>query len=334
MKAVVFDQTSSGMEIVLREIPTPTPGDHDILYRVNAFGLNQADLLLTQGRHYVSSDLPIRLGYEASGEVVEVGNKVKRIKPGDQVTCMPNVDGPYATGGEFALAHENFLTSWPKGFSAEDAAGFWMQYLTAYYPMKELFPFDKGDWVMITAASGGTGAGAMQIAKLLGAQIIATTRNPQTKGDYLKQAGADHVVATYGETLVDDVLEITGPAGVRLICDSVGGEQSGRYAQTLTDQGVIYVHGGLSGSNQLAFDVLTLVRKGAGLFGYSLINELRKPGMLERGRNFVLKAIAKKQLSKPTIAKVFPFSAAPQAYEYMRTGGQKGKIIVSHGQSS
>lgn len=330
MKAVVFDETGSGLGIVLREVPTPTPGDHDVLYRVKAFGLNQADLLLIQGRHYVSSDLPIRLGYEASGEVVEVGKKVKRFKPGDLVTCMPNVDGPYATGGEFALAREEFLTSWPKGFSAEEAAGFWMQYLTAYYPMKELFPFKKGDWVMITAASGGTGTGAMQIAKLLGARIIATTRDPEKKGAYLRNSGADHIVATYGETLVDEVLETTGPAGVKLICDSVCGEQSGVYAQTLADQGIIYVHGGLSGSNQLAFDVLTLVRKGAGLFGYSLINELRKPGMLEKGRDYVLNAIAKKRLARPTIAKVFPFSQAPEAYEYMRQGGQEGKIIVSH----
>lgn len=331
MRAVVFDrieESPPNLEVMLRDVPMPEYGDSEILYEVAAFGLNQADLLLAQGRHYVVSDLPIRLGYEASGTVVAVGRAVTSVRPGDRVTCIPNAEARYATGGTYAVAEERFLTAWPDGYSALEAAGLWMQYLTAYYPMAELFPVKAGDWVLITAATGGTGIGAIQIARLLGAQVIATTRSPETKGNFLKAHGAQHVVSTGGEQAIEEIRAVTEGKGVRLICDSLGGTLSAKFAQTLADQGIIYVHGGLSGSNDLTIPALTLVHRGAGLYGYSLINELRKPGALERGRDFVLAAIADGILPKPTIDSVFSFDEAPAAYRHMQSGTQRGKIIV------
>lgn len=326
-RVLEFDSLGDRLGLVSRSTHFPAVGEREVLYRVCAFGLNQADLLLMEGRHYVTSDLPLRFGYEASGEVVEVGRSVSRFKPGDRVACIPNVDGPFSVAGEYALAHETFLTPWPEGFTAIEAAGFWMQYLTAYFPLRELFPVKAGDWVLITAASGGTGLGAIRMAKLLGARVMATTRT-ESKHGLLLAHGADEVLPTDAPMLAADVRRMTGN-GARLICDSMGGPFVAQLVDALADRGIMYVHGGLSGSNQLSIPVLSLVRRGAGLFGYSLINELRMPGALERGRDFVLDAIARGLLPAPTIDQVFPFSEVERAYARMKSGVQQGKIIVA-----
>jgi NADPH:quinone reductase-like Zn-dependent oxidoreductase len=327
-RVLEFDVVGNGHGLLLRAVPIPTPGTYEVLFKVYAFGLNQADLLLMEGRHYVTSELPMRIGYEASGEVIAVGASVTRFNLGDRVTCIPNVDGPYSVAGEFALAREEFLTAWPDGYSAIEAAGFWMQYLTAYFPMKELFPIAHGDWVLITAASGGTGLGAICMARLLGARVIATSRTP-LKRELLLNHGAEEVVLTDTLDLAGEIKRITGGTGVRLICDSMGGPFVARLIEALADRGIIYVHGGLSGSNQLSFPVLPLVQRGAGIFGFSLINELRKPVSMQRGRDFVLEAIARGGLHAPTIDQIFPFSRTSEAYARMRSGAQRGKIIVS-----
>ena len=327
-RVLEFDAVGSSYGLVFRSVPIPDPGMREVLFKVHAFGLNQADLLLMQGRHYVSSELPIRIGYEASGEVVAAGSGVTRFKPGDRVACIPNVDGPYSVAGEFALAREEFLTGWPEGYSAIEAAGFWMQYLTAYFPMKELFPFGAGDWIVLTAASGGTGLGAIRLARLLGGRVIATSRTP-AKRELLLNHGAEEVVPTDSPDLPAEIKRITGGPGARLICDSLGGPFVARLIEALADRGIIYVHGGLSGSNQLSFSVLSLVRRGAGIFGFSLINELRKPEARERGRDFVLNSIARGELAPPTVDEVFPFSQSPAAYARMQSGAQRGKILVS-----
>ncbi|WP_321396808.1 zinc-dependent alcohol dehydrogenase family protein [Emcibacter sp.] len=328
MHAVVYDKVGSEMGFTIREMPIPAVGDDEVLYEVEAFGLNQADLLLIQGRHYVVQDLPIRLGYEGSGTVVAVGKNVKNFREGDKVTSMPNVDGPYSNAGTHALAQERFLTKRPAGYSAQEAAHLWMQTLTAYYPMAELFPIKPGDWVMITAATGGSGLGAIQMAKLLGARVIATTRSPERKGALLKQEGADHVIETYGSNLIDEVNDITSGKGVSLICDSIGGPYVNTYASTLAPQGILYVYGVLS-NEDMSLPVLTLAHRGAGLYGYSLINELRKPGALERGRDFVLAALEAGKIKRPVIDRVFPFAEAAEAYQYLMNGTRGGKIIVS-----
>jgi len=328
MQVVVYDKVGSEMAFTIREMPIPAVGANEVLYEVEAFGLNQADILLIQGNHYVVQDLPIRLGYEGTGTVIAVGKNVKKFREGDKVTCMPNVDGPYSNAGTHALAQERFLTKRPAGYSAQEAAHLWMQTLTAYYPMVELFPIKPGDWVMITAATGGSGIGAIQMAKLLGARVIATTRSPERKREFLTQLGADHVIETYGTDTIEKVNEITGGEGVRLVCDSIGGPHVNTYASTLAPQGILYIYGILS-NEDVSLPALTLAHRGAGLYGFSLINELRKPGALERGRDFVLAAIGAGKIKRPVIDRVFPFEKSAEAYEYLISGTKYGKIIVS-----
>jgi len=326
----VFDRFAEEPDFGLTLAPRPEPGADEVRFKVAAFALNQADLLLTQGRHFVKADLPIRLGYEGCGIVDAVGSDVTRVAPGDRIACIPNVDGPYWTAGEYALAKQRFVVPWPDGWSSEQAAGVWMQYLTPYFPFVELFPVLPEDWVLITAASGGTGLGSIRVAKRLGARVIATTRSTH-KVKTLLEHGADAVLSTEQADFIPAVMNMTDGKGVRLIDDTLCGPYVAMLAQTLHDNGILFVHGALAGDNTLTLPVLTLVYRRAGIYGYSLINELRRPGALERARDWVLAAIAKGELPPPTIDSTFPFTEVRAAYNRMRAGAQTGKIIVHVG---
>nr|WP_047168638.1 zinc-dependent alcohol dehydrogenase family protein [Sphingomonas sp. Y57] len=327
-RVAVFDHVGEVIDFTLGRAEIPEPGPGEIRFKVSAFALNQADLLLTKGRHYIEAQFPIRIGYEGCGVVHAVGPGVSRFAPGDRVTCLPNALGPYWTGGEYALAQQDFLTTWPEGWSAAEATSLWMQYLTPYFPFAELFPFSPGSWVMITAASGGTGLGSIRMAKLLGARVIATTRS-EGKVAMLREHGADVVLSTERDDFVAEVMKATDGEGVRLICDTLCGPYVSMLSETMADRGIMFIHGALgSDDNMLSVPVLNLVYRRAGIYGYSLINELKHGERLARARDFVLEAVTTGKLPKPTIDSVFAFDDVKQAYDRMRSGGQTGKIVV------
>jgi NADPH:quinone reductase-like Zn-dependent oxidoreductase len=327
-RVAVFDMTETGTGFVIRTAAIPEPGPDEVRFKVAAFGLNQADLLLTQGRHYVQAELPIRVGYEGSGIVDAVGANVSRFQIGDNVTSIPNVDGPYYTGGEYALAKESFLSLTPAGWSAAQAASVWMQSLTPYFPFAELFPFQPGDWVMITGATGGTGLGFVRMAKLFGARVIATTRS-ESKVATLREHGADEVFSTESAEFVAEVMRVTEGKGVTLIADALGGHYVPVLSQTLASRGTMFIHGSLSGSNEAPLPLGDLLRRGACIAGYSLLNETRRDEALQRGREFIVKAIEAGSLPAPLVDRVFPFEDVAKAYEWMAGGKQTGKIVVT-----
>lgn len=330
-RAAAFNTIGEDTGFTVIDAPLPEPGPGEIRFEVAAFGLNQADLLLVAGRHYVGAALPIRLGYEGCGVVDAVGAGVTRWKVDDRVTVIPNVDGPYWTGNRYALACEEFATAWPEHWSAPEAAAFWMQALTPYYVFHDLFPIHPGEWVMVTAATGASGLGAVGMAKLAGARVIATTRS-QSKVAALEEHGADVVLSTDQSDFVAAVASATDGAGVRLILDSLCGPYADLLAETLAPRGIMAVHGALGGAdNALSLDVIKLVHRGAGVFGYSLINELRDPAKLMRGRDFCLAAVADGRMERPRIDGVFPLDQVAAAYERMRSGAQTGKIVVTMG---
>jgi NADPH:quinone reductase-like Zn-dependent oxidoreductase len=332
MRALVYDRLGDAEEselgLVVRELEDPVPGPGEIRLRVSAYGLNQADILLRSGRHYQASGIPKRLGYEASGVVDAVGEGVTRFRVGDRVSTIPDVEGPYWCANEYALAREEFTTPWPKGWSAAEAAGFWMQYLTAYYPMKEIFPLAKDDWVVITAASGDTGLGAMRMAKALGARVIATTRTSH-KREFLTEQGADATIVTTEEDVTASIGSVTGGEGARLVSDEIGGGLVAEYIDGLAVDGIAYIHGGLSGTNDVTFPIMPLVRRRAGLYGYSVIDEMRDPEKLHRGVIFITDLIRNGTLGRPVIDSEFPLSEAAAAYARMKSGTQRGKIVVT-----
>jgi len=322
---LLVDNIEGRNQLVIRPLEMPEPGPGEVRYQVHAIGLNRADLLYVQGGHYTETVLPSRIGYEACGVVTAVGPGVTDYAVGDRVTALPFGDPKYSVGGEFAITPARYLAPWPTGYSAVEAAGAWMQYLTAYFPLRELAKVGRGDSVFITAASSSAGLGAIQLGKLLGAQFIAGTRS-SSKREFLLQAGADHVAITDEGDLSGQILAVAKD-GVRMVYECVAGNFFYQYADALARNAEIFVYGALGGSSTIEAPILPLIRKGAIIRTYSLINHIYDMPAVARARDFIGGAMASGAI-RPVIDRVFRFDDALQAYEYMSSGAQRGKIVM------
>lgn len=309
----------------IEDLDVPMPVNNEVRIAVDAFALNRADELFTNGQHYSVPRLPSRIGSEATGRVEAVGDDVKRFKVGDRVSTIPFHNNKYGVHGEMALCPEEFLVPWSDALSAEEATSCWMQYLTAYFPFIEIGQASSDDFVLIAAASSSAGLGAIQLCKDVDSTVIATTRTGDKKSA-LESAGADHVVITDQETLDARILEITNGKGVRLVYDPVGGQFMKSYVSALAWQARIFLFGLLSGE-VTEIEVVPMVRKAAILHPYSMFNHVSNPDELERGKQYILQRLVNGRM-KPIVDRVFPFTETVDAYRYMAGRNVFGKIVV------
>ena len=209
-KIVRFHECGGPEVLKLEEVPTPDPGQGEVRMRVEAIGLNRAEVLFRQGKYVVRSHPPCTLGYEAAGVVEAVGDGVDKKLLGKRVSTVPSFGADkYGVYGEVAIVPAYSLAAYPEKLSPQEGTSIWMQYLTAYGALVQLGKITRGDFVLITAASSSVGIAAIEIAKAEGAVSIATTRTSKKKAELLS-LGADHVIATQEEDLVKRVGEITG----------------------------------------------------------------------------------------------------------------------------
>lgn len=325
-QVILLEDIDGRAELRIRDVSPPEPGPGDVRYEVEAFGLNRADILYMNSTHYTQTELPSRIGLEACGVVDAVGEGVTAFRVGDRVSAIPYADARYGVAGEFAITPAKFLMPWPDGFTAEEACSTWMQYLTAYFPLKAIADIGPGDWILVTAASSSAGIGAIQLARLLGARVVAATRT-DAKRDFLLAIGADAVVATESEDVAAQILHATDGQGVRVVYDAVAGPIAMQYAEALADSAKIFVYGAMGGDMTIQLPILPLVRRDVTLNVYSAINHERHDDELERCKLFVNLAVESGRL-RPIVDRVFPFDETAQAYAYMDTGVQMGKVVV------
>lgn len=325
MKAIRFHRIGGPEVLQFDEMEIPKPSGNEVLFKVDAFALNQADILFINGIHYTVPNFPSRIGSEATGIVMEVGHDVTTFKKGDRVTSIPFYTQKHGVQGEYAVVPEIYLTKVPDSYSVEEATSFWMQYLTAYYALFKLGSVKKGDYVFIPATSGTAGQGALKLAKDAGAIVIGSTRTSD-KEQFIKSLGADHVLVSSEENILDQLMKISGEKGVKFVFDPIGGSFVSQYMKSLSFGGSATIYGLLSGE-QTEFPILDLVRKNTKLYAYSLFNYVMDEALLKEGKKYVLNSIEKNGL-KPVVDKVFDFKETVKAYNYMRSNKQKGKIVV------
>lgn len=321
-----FDRFGGPDVLEFRDVVPADPGRGEVRYRVEAFALNRGDLFWLADSYYNSPALPARIGQEAYGIVEAVGADVTGFAPGDRVCSLVQEDGRYCVNGSFAISPARYLVHWSGGERPEDGCAIWSQALTAYYALVELAAVGAGQTVLVTAGSSTAGNGAIQMAKLLGAQVIATSRTP-AKRDFLLALGADAVIATDSEDLAARVREETGGRGADVVFDTVAGPMMARCIEALAPGARMYVVGALSNDLALAGSILPLVRAAATITGYSVFTYNRDDAMLARAKAFIAAAIAEGRL-RPVIDRVFPFDQAIDAYVHLASGVQRGKVVV------
>ena len=326
-KIVRFYQTGSADVLKLEELPLTEPGEGEVRLKVEAIGLNRAEVMFRQGQYLESPEFPARLGYEAAGIVDAVGPGVSGIRVGDRVSTIPSFSmGKYGAYGESAIVPAFSVARYPDNLSPIEGAAIWMQYITAFGALVEYGQIKKNDPVLLTAASSSVGLAAIQITKAAGAVAIATTRG-RDKKPFLLDAAADHVIVTEEEDLVERVMALTSGSGARITFDPVAGPLLEKLAEAAAAGGIIFEYGALS-PKPTPFPLFAAIGKGLTIRGYTLFEIVRDPEKLARGKQYVYDGL-KSGVLKPLIDRTFPLEAIVDAHRYMESNRQKGKIVVT-----
>lgn len=245
MKAWQVTQRGEPEEVLeLAEIPRPEPGPGQIMVRVLAAAANFPDVLLCRGTYQVKMPLPFTLGVELCGEVVEVGQGVTGFRAGDRVigdTALP--DGAFA---EYALMDAPAALPAPKALDNAEAAPFYVTYETCWLGLHRRARIQEGETLLVHAAAGGVGTGAIQIGKAAGAQVIGVVGGPD-KVALAKEVGADVVIDRSAEDFVAAVKDFTKGKGADVVFDPVGGDAFHKSTKCIAFEGRIVVVGFASG---------------------------------------------------------------------------------------
>jgi len=323
--AVRFNQFGGPEVLQFEEVAERQPGAGEVSLTVEAVGLNRAESMYYHGLYMEQPNLPSGLGYEAVGIVSAVGPGVDASLVGRRFGTIPGYSmNQYPVLAEKAVVPASVLAPIPETFSAAEGAAVWMQYCTAYGAIVPFGKVSSGDFVIITAASSSVGLAAIQIVKAQGGISIATTRTA-VKRDQLLSLGANHVIVTENEDLVARVGEITGGKGARIVFDPVGGDYINTLAQATASGGAIFLYGMLSGK-PTPFPMAAFGRRIA-MFGYTF-NELRDTPEWDLMVRYIYDHLADGSF-KPEIARTFTFAQAIEAYKYLESNEQIGKVVVS-----
>ena len=326
-KMVRFEKLGGPEVLKFADEAEKQPGKGEVRIKVKAVGLNRAELLFIAGRYLDSPKLPAGVGYEAAGVVDAVGPEVDKSWLGTSVATIPAFSmNQYPMLGESVIAPAYALGKYPDKLSFEQAAAIWMQYLTAYGALIPTANVGKGDFVIIPAASSSVGLAAIQITKAEGATSIATTRKSNKKAELLS-LGADHVIATEEEDFVARVREITGGKGARVTFDPVAGSFVEKLAEAAAPGGIIIEYGSLS-MQQTPFPLIAALSKGLSIRGYSLMEISTHPEKLEVAKKYIHDRLADGRF-QPKIATTFPFSQSADAFRYLASNAQVGKVVIT-----
>ncbi len=326
-KIIRFHELGGADVLQIEDLPLEEPGEGDVRLKVEAIGLNRAEVMFRKGQYLEDPELPSRLGYEAAGIVDAVGPGVGDIQIGDRVSTIPAFSmGTYGVYGESAVVPAHAVASYPDNLSASEGAAIWMQYVTAYGALIDIGQLKASDTAVISAASSSVGLAAIQVAKAAGAVAIATTRG-SAKKQFLFDTGADHVIVTNEENLVESVMAITAGTGASLIFDPIGGPMLQTLADAAAIGATIIEYGALS-PDPTPFPLFSALKKGLAVRGYTMFEIVKDVERLSRGKQYVYDGLKSSAL-KPIIDHTFPLDAVTEAHRYMETNQQKGKIVMT-----
>lgn len=326
-RVVRFHEYGDPSVLRIEKVEVPAPAAEEVQIGVRAIGLNRAEVMFRKGAYLQDAVFPSQLGYEAAGTVKALGNSVQGFAEGDAVSVIPTLDmAKWPTYGEVINIPARHVVKHPAGLSFEQAAASWMQYVTAWGALIEQAKLTTGDFVIVSAASSSVGIAAFQIARSVGATVIATTRT-NAKAKALREAGAHHVIATAEEDLAARVMEITGGKGARVVFDPIGGPEIARLAAAMAIGGVLLEYGALS-PDEGPFPQFAVLGKSLTLKGYLFTEIVSDDAILDRAKAFINEGLQSGALN-PLISRTFPFDQMQEATRFLESNEQIGKIVVT-----
>jgi putative PIG3 family NAD(P)H quinone oxidoreductase len=325
MRAIVVSSPGGPEVLQVAELPAPVPGEREVVIDVRATALNRADLLQRRGLYPPPPGASNVLGLECAGVVSALGSGTTAAQVGDRVMALlPG--GGYA---ERVVVHEQLLLPVPPTFSFEQAAAVPEAFLTANEALFSLGATLPGQWVLVHAAASGVGTAAVQLARAVGARVIATTS--AAKVARVQALGPERVVARDDEDFVAVARELTGGRGVDVIVDLVGAAYFAKHAECLAPLGR-HVVVGLVGGAKAEIDLGRLLARRHALLG--LVMRTRsvpeKIAVVERFRRQWLHRLVDGTLA-PVVDRVFSLEQAALAHARMEANENFGKIVLAVG---
>jgi NADPH2:quinone reductase len=324
MTAIAIAGKGGPEVLVPRELPTPHPGDGQLLVKVAAAGINRPDVLQRKGLYPAPkghSEIP---GLEIAGEVVVAGPGTGRFKPGDKIMALVN-GGGYA---QYCLAQEPACLPLPERLSAAEAAGVPETFFTVWHNVFERGRLKAGEWFLVHGGTSGIGVAAIQLAKAFGAKVIATAGSA-AKCEACGALGADRAVDYTKEDFVAAVGDATGGRGCDLILDMVGGDYVDRNINCAAEDGRI-VNIAFQKGGQVTADLQRLMLKRLTLTGSTLrIRTTEVKGRIARGVEENVLPLLIEGRVKVVIDSTFPLLNAADAHRRMEAGTHIGKIVLT-----
>ncbi|MBI2823526.1 MAG: NADPH:quinone oxidoreductase family protein [Planctomycetia bacterium] len=323
MKAVVCQKWCQPSDLVLADIPRPTPAPSDVLVRVHTAALNFPDVLIIGGQYQFKPPLPFTPGFELVGTVEEVGSAVKHIEKGARVVAQCDLGG----FAEYAVAPLHSVRPVPPGLDDEQAAAFPLVYQTSYFGLVYRGQLAKGETVLVHSAAGGVGLAAVQIAKALGAGKIIGTVGSDDKRAAVLASGADLVLNYQTEDFVEGVKQATGGRGADVIYDPVGGDLAEQSTKCIAFEGRLVIIGFTSGQFPTFRGNHILVKN------YSVVGlhwgfyRQMNPAKIEQGWRELME-LFKTGVLRPVIAARYPFDRVADAMNLLTSRRAIGKIVL------
>jgi NADPH:quinone reductase-like Zn-dependent oxidoreductase len=323
----------------LREAPDPQPAKGELRVRVEASGVNFADIMGRLGIYPDLPPMPVVVGYEVAGRVDTVGEGVRPDWEGRDVLTLTRFGG-YS---DVVCVPEAQVLERPDGMSARDGAALPVNYVTAYQLVVVMGGLRAGQTVLVHSAGGGVGIAAIQLARHLGARVIGTAS--AAKHDFLKAMDVDHCIDYRSEDFEQRVREITHGHGVDLVLDAVGGDSFKKSFRALGATGRLGMFGmsaAATGKTRsllstlrtvasmpwLQFTPVSLMNQNKGVFGVNvghLWNEIpRVRGWLE-----ALLELYRQGVARPVVDRSFPFERAAESHHYIQDRKNTGKVLLT-----
>lgn len=305
----------------MEEVPDPVPGPHDAVVRMRASSVNFPDVLFVANKYQITIPPPFSPGSEFAGDVVAVGSEVTDVAVGDRVFGATAV-GAFA---DLVCVPAAGLHRLSDGLSYEAAAAFWVAYATSYHSLVGVAGVRSADTVLVLGAAGGVGLAAVQLAKVLGARVIAAASSAD-KLEVCREHGADELI-DYAQDNLRERLKQVAPGGVDVVIDPVGGPFAEQALRGLSQGGRYVVVGFASGEiPKLPANLILL--KSAIVRGFEMRthDQIDHEGRL-RG-DAELMALFERGAIAPHIGATFPLERAAEALRWVADRRATGKVLI------
>jgi NADPH2:quinone reductase len=325
MKALLCREFGGLEKLAVEDLPSPTPGEGQVLIAVKYASVNYPDALTVLGRYQFKPTLPFTPGSEFSGVVKAIGPGVTKFKVGQSV-LSPSLRGAFA---EEVVAPEAVLIPVAAGVDMAAAAGMPMTYGTCYHALKDRGQLKAGETLLVLGAGGGIGVAAVELGKLMGATVIAAASSDE-KLQAAKSRGADHLINYNTEDMRARIKEIVGDKGVDVVLDPVGGNYAEPALRSTGWNGRFLVVGFAAGEIPKIPLNLTLLKGSAivGVFWGDFMKRQPKDGQAQMAQ---LVQWLEQGKIKPLVSQQFKLSDSKAALEAVFTRKATGKIVIVPG---